>query len=207
MEKAKLVEILSREFRYPIRNMNTLNVGCFSSLMNQAGTTDLRKLHGNPQYEEIIDKGLILGYKERRMYNNEDYGYHWGIDVMCKEGTPVFAADSGEIMWQEKVADLREDYGGSTYGNFVIFENYYEGTKVYTLYGHLANIDGRFLRGDKVKRGEQIGIVGKAFTKENGGWPPHLHFQIGLSIRGLDAYDGLELEKETVNPLEVFGLQ
>ena len=47
----------------------------------------------------------------------------------------------------------------------------------YTLYGHLAEHPLRDLRaGTQVKSGEPLAQIGS--PEENGGWPPHLHFQL-----------------------------
>lgn len=206
MEKAKLVEILKREFSLPVKEMSKFPVLKFSDLLSLLPDTDLSRLPSNEKYIEMISSGFILGYKELRNYNGEDYGYHWGIDVLHSEGTPVYAADAGEVLWTMPVTDLTPDFSGATYGNFIILEHRYDSQKVYTLYGHLADITHKLARRQHVLKGEQLGMFGKAFTVENGGWPPHLHFQIGLSIKGLNAYEDLSLEKETLNPLEVFGL-
>jgi len=57
----------------------------------------------------------------------------------------------------------------------------------FTLYGHLTADSLKNLHvGQKISRGEKFAEVGK--TQENGGWTPHLHFQIILDLldRGTD---------------------
>jgi 4-aminobutyrate aminotransferase-like enzyme len=52
------------------------------------------------------------------------------------------------------------------------------------LYGHLSRSSLSGLEvGKKVKKGEQIATVGD--SSENGGWPPHLHFQLTADMLGL----------------------
>lgn len=49
----------------------------------------------------------------------------------------------------------------------------------YTLYGHLAAeslAEGRLRVGDVVEQGALVGWLGR--STENGGWPPHVHFQV-----------------------------
>src|SRR6202007_3226998 len=54
-------------------------------------------------------------------------------------------------------------------------------TEFFTLYGHLSVQSLKALRaGQKIARGEKFAEVGD--THENGGWTPHLHFQIILDL-------------------------
>lgn len=61
----------------------------------------------------------------------------------------------------------------------------------YTLFGHLARESLSTLRpGTAVGRGQRVGWVGDASV--NGGWPPHLHFQVQLDMLGLEGdYPGV----------------
>ncbi|MFO7683285.1 MAG: aminotransferase class III-fold pyridoxal phosphate-dependent enzyme, partial [Chloroflexota bacterium] len=58
-----------------------------------------------------------------------------------------------------------------------------EGVPFYTLYGHLSRKSmADWTVGKRIAAGEQIATVGA--MHENGGWPPHLHFQIMLDMLG-----------------------
>src|SRR3989338_6135647 len=205
MSKQSLTDFLTGKLAYPIQGMEKFPVGKFSQLIEQFGTTDFEKVVKMPQYERIISEGMILGYAEKRMYNGVEFGYHWGIDVMCESGTPVYAVDSGVIIKVNSIDDLSDKFTEQKYGNNLIVLNKYEDQEVFTLYGHLGCIRG-FTKGQKVAKCEQIGVVGKAFTVENGGWPPHLHLQIALSMQGLNPYAGKELEELTIDLEKVFRL-
>ncbi|MBI4440614.1 peptidoglycan DD-metalloendopeptidase family protein [Candidatus Woesearchaeota archaeon] len=207
MNKELLLSGLQKRFRYPIQNMGRFELIGFSNLIKRFGTTDFRRLPGDPLYEEIIKTGLILGYNERRTYNGEFYGFHWGIDIVSSNGTPVFAADEGVVADVFSIDDLTENFKGEAYGNCIVVENAYDCQKVFTLYGHLAFLGNKYVKGNNIVQGERIGTIGKGFTNENGGWPPHLHFQVSLSGEGLFAYGGQELEQETINPKKIFGLK
>ena len=85
---------------------------------------------------------------------------HNGIDYGAPYGTPILAAEEGTVI-------KAEYYGG--YGNcvFVAHENGIE-----TRYAHMSVINVQ--KGDTVKRGQQIGLVGS--TGHSTG--PHLHFEV-----------------------------
>jgi 4-aminobutyrate aminotransferase-like enzyme len=56
-----------------------------------------------------------------------------------------------------------------------------DGEELFTLYGHLTRETLRELHpGHAIAKGEVFARVGK--LDENGGWPPHLHFQIILDL-------------------------
>ena len=203
MTKQSLTDFLTGKLEYPIKGMEKFPVGKFSQLMEQFGTTDFEKVVKMPQYEQIISSGMILGYGEERVYNGVPFEYHWGIDVMCEPGTQIYAVDSGVIIKVNSIDDLSDKFTEQKYGNNLIVLNKYEDQEVFTLYGHLGCIRG-FTKGQKVAKCEQIGVVGKAFTVENGGWPPHLHLQMGLSMQGLNPYGGVELEEVKLYFEEVF---
>ncbi len=202
----ELIALLSLHLQEPVRGMTKFPKGEFSDLVTRIGTTDLHALPGNALYEEIVQKGMILSYKEPRTYNGQFYGYHWGIDVLSPEGTAVFAADEGIVVDSCTISNLTEEFGGETYGNYIVTTKRYGTQDIFLLYGHLAHLDHKFSEGQQIAKGEQLGVMGKAFTVENGGWPPHLHFQIAKGIEGLWAYGGLELEALTVNPEIIFRL-
>ena len=57
---------------------------------------------------------------------------------------------------------------------------------MYSLYGHLASSDlDTLVVGAKVTAGQTLCHLGK--PDENGGWPPHLHFQL---IRDMQGFQG-----------------
>ena len=56
-----------------------------------------------------------------------------------------------------------------------------ENFSFYTLHGHLSVSSAtRWKPGDRIAKGEEIAILGN--YPENGNWPPHLHFQVMLSM-------------------------
>jgi peptidoglycan LD-endopeptidase LytH len=100
---------------------------------------------------------------------------HLGTDIWGKAGTPVFAPLGGMI----HSFAFNDHYGD--YGATLILSHQLDGFSFYTLYGHLAlaNIE-KATEGQYVSRGQQIASFG--LPKENGHWPPHLHFQVILDM-------------------------
>ena len=119
-------------------------------------------------------------YNEKRptMYAGEQYeepkrDIHIGLDIAAPVGTAVYAFYEGRIAFQGN-NDKAYDYGPT-----IITEHTWLGQTVYALHGHLSRETLSLHRiGDTFDRGDIIGRLG---TKaENGGWNPHLHFQLSL---------------------------
>jgi len=97
---------------------------------------------------------------------------HLGLDLFAPPGTPVQAPLAGTVV---SVAD---NAGSHNYGPTVILRHETtDGLGFHTLYGHLDKATLEHLApGATVAAGEVLGWLGDASV--NGGWPPHLHFQI-----------------------------
>ena len=96
---------------------------------------------------------------------------HLGIDVFAPAGTPVHAPLAGRVLHVTYQADPLD------YGHALILEHQAGGLPFFTLYGHLGGSLPTLLRpGDEVAPGQVIAHLGD--WPENGGWAPHLHFQI-----------------------------
>ncbi|MDF1698205.1 MAG: aminotransferase class III-fold pyridoxal phosphate-dependent enzyme [Saprospiraceae bacterium] len=143
--------------------------------------------------ELLLDKNAAIGiggYGEiRPFYTTDAYkiegnnGPQWrtmhlGTDFWMEAGTPVQSFCDGEII------AIHNNDNPCDYGPTVIVEHKLDsGLTFYTLYGHLNLLSLEHCKiGQKVKRGETIAWIGEA--KNNGGWPPHLHFQITLDLLG-----------------------
>ena len=98
---------------------------------------------------------------------------HVGIDIGGPVGTPCMAFMDGII---HKFGYNPE---AGDYGNVVITEHKISGKTFWSLYGHLdsESILGK-REGQLVHKGEIIGHFGN--EEENGGWEPHLHFQLSF---------------------------
>ena len=89
------------------------------------------------------------------------YAGHTGIDLAAATGTPIYAANSGYVLFS--------GFSRWGYGNAVVIEH---GTVLSTLYGHMSAL--YVSCGQFVNTGEIIGVVGS--TGNSSG--PHLHFEI-----------------------------
>jgi 4-aminobutyrate aminotransferase-like enzyme/Ser/Thr protein kinase RdoA (MazF antagonist) len=97
---------------------------------------------------------------------------HLGIDLFAPTRTPVHAPLAGTV------EALANNSAPQDYGPVVILKHATNaGEAFYTLYGHLAAESLKNLEvGQQLTQGEKFAVLGD--KAENGGWPPHLHFQI-----------------------------
>ena len=106
---------------------------------------------------------------------------HLAVDVFAPAGQALHAPLDGEVLIVEDRAN-HLDYGG-----VIILKHLTDdGDPFYTLYGHLdPECVTRLTAGDKIARGQAFCQLGNAY--QNGGWAPHVHFQIALSTDGIEA--------------------
>jgi len=98
---------------------------------------------------------------------------HQGVDISIEQGTPVLAAADGTI----------EICGpNGTYGNFILIDHKSEKYGFKTGYGHLSKFHVK--KGDKVKRGQIIGEVGKTGRST----APHLHYEVRYNGINVDPF-------------------
>ena len=204
--KEELMTYLQKAMHQPIAGMDKFPLAQFNDLEQQFGTTDFTTLPGNPKYEELVRRGMILGYNEERKYNGHPFGQHWGIDILSPPGTLVTAALGGEVIDTRSICDRRAEFFNFSYGNYVVLEAMYEKKPIFVLYAHLGDLEHRFEIGQRLARDEPLGVIGEGFTHENGGWPPHLHFQVATAVFGVSAY-APDLEALTLNPEDIFGIR
>lgn len=132
----------------------------------------------------------VGGYGEMRpVYTTNDFATegndgprwrttHLGLDVWGPAGTPVFAPYPGTVH------SIGTDPTKGGYGAVIVLEHQTDsGIPFFTLYGHLsANSLTDWEAGTQVHSGDEIARFG--VEQENGGWPPHLHFQVILDMLG-----------------------
>ena len=87
-------------------------------------------------------------------------GFHYGVDIAAPMGTPIYAADSGTVIFSGRQGN---------YGNLIIIDH---GNGFQTYYAH--NQSNLVRIGANVEKGQHIGNVGST-GKSTG---PHVHFEI-----------------------------
>ncbi len=130
-------------------------------------------------WPSIDDEYCVGRYDEVRpnMYTNSIFGgirnIHVGIDIGGPVGTSCRAFEKGII------SNFGYNPEPGDYGFVIITEHKISGVRVWALYGHLnsKSIDGKRI-GQVIEKGEIIAWFGN--ESENGGWAPHLHFQLSL---------------------------
>lgn len=112
--------------------------------------------------------------------NDERRTIHLGIDLFTEAEKPIFAPLDSEVhAFAYNAAPL-------DYGHLIILKHLTDdGCEFFTLYGHLSkgSIEGLHI-GQQIKNGECFATIGK--EDENGGWSPHLHFQIITDVLELN---------------------
>lgn len=101
---------------------------------------------------------------------------HIGVDLFRPEGTPVHAPLDG-LVHSFCAHHAEFDYGGC-----IVLEHRPSGGPVFwTLFGHLSHRSvAEVQKGQLVHAGDVFAHLGS--FEENGGWAPHLHFQIVLDL-------------------------
>lgn len=114
-----------------------------------------------PALNPLIKGRITSQFANRRLHPIlKVYRKHPGIDMAAKAGQPIFAAADG-------IVKLARYNGG--YGNCVYIDHQYGYS---TRYGHMQKILVR--QGQRVKRGDKIGLVGKTGIAT----APHLHYEV-----------------------------
>ena len=131
---------------------------------------------GVGRYNEVRLLYTAAQYGGDAAHTNERRTIHLGLDLFVVPGTAVCAPLDGTVhLLAENTAEL-------DYGPLVILRHVtVDGEEFFTLYGHLTRETLRELKpGQAIARGEIFAHVGA--LHENGGWPPHVHFQVILDL-------------------------
>jgi len=92
---------------------------------------------------------------------NDYWSGHMAIDIAAGEGAPVYAADSGVVVYAGAIS------GG--YGNVIMIDH---GNGYHTVYAHLSQVS--VYCGQSVAQGSLIGLAGSTGNSTG----PHLHFEV-----------------------------
>ncbi|MEO0787525.1 MAG: peptidoglycan DD-metalloendopeptidase family protein [Bacteroidota bacterium] len=130
------------------------------------GYLEKRTVYSAANYESVVN-----GQIRRR-------NLHLGFDMWTFEaGTIVYAPLAGRVHSLQD-NDLPRDYGPT----IILEHEPLPGLIFYTLYGHLSRASLALVPGQEIQPGDPIAAVGELSV--NGGWVPHLHFQVILDLGG-----------------------
>jgi murein DD-endopeptidase MepM/ murein hydrolase activator NlpD len=173
------------------------NTKSFSAYMDaermNAGAKFL--IGGYNEIRSIYKRSLL--FDEEKKYGiekpvlEEPRRLHIGTDIWGEPGTKIYAPVGGMV----HSFAFNDNFGD--YGATIILEHQLDTIVFHTLYGHLSLKDLAALKeGKYIGRGELIGHFGE--PKDNGNWPPHLHFQIiaNMELKEGD-YPGVCTESES----------
>ncbi|MFK8053992.1 MAG: aminotransferase class III-fold pyridoxal phosphate-dependent enzyme [Woeseiaceae bacterium] len=123
---------------------------------------------------------------------------HIAVDVFLPASTAVHAPLDA-VVHSAEVCDAAFDYGGL----IVLRHEPAPEVTFFTLYGHLAHASARALTpGQQIAKGDVFAHLGE--PHENGEWPPHVHFQVGLTDAPGSAWPGVVDPDELDDWMTVF---
>ena len=118
-------------------------------------------------------------YNEKRpgMYTADIFDsercIHMGVDMGGPVNTPLKA------FYQGSYFKLGINNAPGDYGAVIVTQHQLNDISLYALWGHLSHASlNNKKEGDTFEQGDVIAFIGD--EAENGGWPPHVHFQLSL---------------------------
>ena len=177
----KVVPFNAKNDKLLLLDFTAVNTDLTDDILND--TTNF-SVYINAKLKAYNAKYGIGGYDEHRTVysrskvfdtNDEPRRLHLGVDIWGEPETPVFAALDGVV----HSFAFNDNYGD--YGATIILQNQLDGFIFHTLYGHLSlrDLDALY-EGKPFVKGDLIAHFGT--PKENGQWPPHLHFQVIIDM-------------------------
>jgi murein DD-endopeptidase MepM/ murein hydrolase activator NlpD len=114
---------------------------------------------------------------------------HHGVEFVNPQGTQVYAAGSGTVLFARSDDEIAVGPNTVFYGNVVVvqLDQKWLGQAVLNLYGHLDEIQVK--EGQHVEAGDKIGLVGMTGIALG----PHLHFEVRIGANAYSATRNPEL--------------
>ena len=166
-------------------NFAPIDLGISNKQIEQYSSDELATfIHSNAQSNNAAFS--IGGYLEQRnLYassehfrsGTENRNIHLAIDIWGPVNTPIYAPIHGRIH------SFAYNNAALDYGYTLILYHNINGFIFHTLYGHLSSAHfNSWNVGKTIEKGSQIAHIGN--ENENGGWIPHLHFQVIIDMEG-----------------------
>lgn len=137
-----------------------------------------KRLAAIPSIKPVVEDKLkrdishLSGYGMRLHPIHKVKKMHAGIDFTAPKGTAIQATGNGKV--------IKVEHRANGYGKSVVIDHGY-GFK--TLYAHMSEIIVK--KGDVVKKGQKIGLVGNTGTST----ADHLHYEVHINNRPVDPID------------------
>jgi len=180
-----------------------LSVGSsFSAMTENMSIDEQQEYFSKHLKENHADIGIGKYAEVRSFYTSKEFlknsldgeerrTIHLGVDLFKAVGTLIYAPIEGEVFY------LRNNKSSLDYGPTVILRHKpTDGPEFFTLYGHLGQECLENLNvGQEIACGEFFAKIGEPI--ENGGWLPHVHFQVILDILDFEGnYPGVALPSQ-----------
>ena len=158
----------------PTQNEEALLTPRIAEVMAQAG---VKVAVG--QYDEARYLYTSPAFATGRGPTDEFRTIHLGIDLFTEAGTVVYAPLDGTV------CALDDNAAPQDYGPVIVLQHQTgSGETFYTLYGHLDRESLSALKvGGVILKGQRLAAIGT--PEVNGGWTPHLHFQVITDLLAL----------------------
>ncbi|WP_317034133.1 murein hydrolase activator EnvC family protein [Nodosilinea sp. E11] len=131
-----------------------------AGLIRQKIAASTGVIRGTGRFVFPANGGISSGFGNRRHPILGYSRFHAGVDFAASQGTPIYAADSGRVIFSGW-------YGG--YGQTVIIDH---GDGISTLYAHASRL--LVSEGQAVQQGQTVAAVGSTGLSTG----PHLHFEV-----------------------------
>ncbi|MDI6731861.1 MAG: peptidoglycan DD-metalloendopeptidase family protein [Candidatus Margulisbacteria bacterium] len=156
----KSLEQRKAEYEAQIAELEKSSLELEKMIMQSVAARKGQGVNGSGSFAWPLQGRLTSMYGYRRHPFWGGRSMHTGIDIANKHGTPIKAADGGEVIF----AGWWDGYGKA-----VVIDH---GKGFSTVYGHLSKIYASV--GLAVDKGQTIGLVGSTGYSTG----PHLHFEI-----------------------------
>lgn len=163
LSKGIKVQVLFEQNGWGKINYNGKNGYVSSKFLSKTSETDAEEQRQSQEVNKTNDfiQPAVGRYTSR--FEKRGGQMHHGLDIAASGIVPVVAAAEGVVT---------RSYYSTSYGNVVFISHNINGQTYTTVYAHLKSRS--VTAGQKVKRGQQLGIMGNTGQSEG----QHLHFEI-----------------------------
>ncbi|ACK90961.1 Peptidase, M23/M37 [Bacillus cereus 95/8201] len=163
LSKGIKVQVLFEQNGWGKINYNGKNAYVSSKFLSKTSETDAEKQRQSQEVNKTNDFIQPAAGRYTSRFEKRGGKMHHGLDIAASGTVPVVAAAEGVIT---------RSYYSTSYGNVVFISHNINGQTYTTVYAHLKSRS--VSAGQKVKQGQQLGIMGNTGQSEG----QHLHFEI-----------------------------